>query len=235
MKKTLRKNFTKKNIRYHSRKNKINKLSGGSGSRVIAPKPIILSDYTDFVANINTDLKFFLIEFIKNETIQSLMINNIDESQAQIFAEELNKKPNLTTLYINYTQTNAFYSEGAIAIAKALETNGTLTTLFIVGNRIGDIGAIAIAKALEINGTLTTLYISGNNINVEGANAIAKALETNTTLTMLNINSNNIGDAGAIEIAKALETNKTLSKLYTANNNIGNAGAIELVKALNLT
>ena len=55
-------------------------------------------------------------------------------------------------------------------------------------------GATAIAKALETNTTLSELNLDYNNIGDEGATAIAKALETNTTLSELNLGGNNIGD-----------------------------------------
>ena len=53
------------------------------------------------------------------------------------------------------------------------------------GNNIGDEGATAIAKALETNTTLSS-WIVYNKIGYEGATAIAKAMETNTTLSDLN-------------------------------------------------
>ena len=46
-----------------------------------------------------------------------------------------------------------------------------------VYNNIGDEGATAIAKALETNTTLSKLDLMYNNIGDEGATAIAKALE----------------------------------------------------------
>ena len=55
-------------------------------------------------------------------------------------------------------------------------------------NNIGDEGATAIAKALETNTTLSELDLYHNNIGDEGATAIAKALETNTTLSKLDLN-----------------------------------------------
>ena len=49
-----------------------------------------------------------------------------------------------------------------------------------MGNNIGDEAVIAIANALKTNTTLTTLnIIMGNNIGDEGAKAIAEALERN--------------------------------------------------------
>ena len=67
--------------------------------------------------------------------------------------------------------------------------------------------ASAIAKALETNTTLSKLDLYGNNIGGEGATAIAKALETNTTLSELYLGNNNIGDE-AETVLRNIETHK---------------------------
>ena len=66
--------------------------------------------------------------------------------------------------------------------------------LFILDNKIGDEGAKQISKSLETNKTLTNLYLGGtffihlgNNIGVEGAKQISKSLETNKTLIILGL------------------------------------------------
>ena len=116
-------------------------------------------------------------------------------------------------------------------------------------NNIGDNGATAIAKALETNTTLSDLDLRSNNIGENGATAIAKALKQILhyrrciliIITLVRMaqrqlqkhwkqilhyriciwSNNNIGDNGATAIAKALETNTTLSTLNLEYNNIG--------------
>ena len=48
-------------------------------------------------------------------------------------------------------------------------------------NNIGDQGAIAIAKALEVNASVTELFLHDNNIGDPGATAIAEALRVNAS------------------------------------------------------
>ena len=99
--------------------------------------------------------------------------------------------------------------EGAAALAGALKTNTTLTTLNLLENNIGHEGAAALAGALKTNAALTTLILSwNNNIGDEGAAALAGALKTNTALTTLGLEWNNIGDEGAAALAGALKTNR---------------------------
>jgi len=64
--------------------------------------------------------------------------------------------------------TTAFYdsigAEGAAALAEAVKSNSTLTTLSLAHNSFGAEGAAALAEALRSNFTLTTLYLGSNHI-----------------------------------------------------------------------
>ena len=68
-------------------------------------------------------------------------------------------------------------------------------------NNIGDTGAAALAKALESNSSLTSLDLHENNIEDTGA-ALVKALESNLSLTFLNLGSNQIGYTGVASFGK---------------------------------
>jgi len=77
-------------------------------------------------------------------------------------------------------------------------------------NHIGDQGAQFLAKALETNTTLTTLDLCNNHIGDQGAQFLAKALETNTTLTTLDLSCNQIRNRKMIvKINKKLKINHT--------------------------
>ncbi|KAL0226026.1 hypothetical protein P9112_013350 [Eukaryota sp. TZLM1-RC] len=131
-----------------------------------------------------------------------------------------------------YLPSNNITSEGASAIARALESNSTLTKLNLRDNKITSEGASALARALESNSTLTELSLEGNNITDEGASALARALERNSTLTTLDLWNNKITDEGASALARALESNSTLTTLYLCDNNITSEGASALARAL---
>ena len=81
------------------------------------------------------------------------------------------------------TNTNAIGNVGAIALAKFLETNESVTQVGLRSNAIGNEGAIAIAKALESNKSVTRIDLSkqkGGGIDEEGKAALdkVKALKT---------------------------------------------------------
>ncbi len=135
----------------------------------------------------------------------------------------------------------------AIALANALATNTTITTLNAATNNLGSNGV----KALAQSTTLATLDISNNCIRDEGALALArntslrtldvrgneiegdgaKALARNTTLTTLNISFNYIGSDGAWALAR----NTSLRTLDVSCNNIRDEGAQALARNATLT
>ncbi|KAF8991910.1 hypothetical protein BGZ52_013006, partial [Haplosporangium bisporale] len=58
-------------------------------------------------------------------------------------------------------------NNGAQALAEALKTNSTLTTLTLYSNWIKDDGAQALSEARKINSTLTTLNLDFNQTRSE--------------------------------------------------------------------
>ncbi|TMW54553.1 hypothetical protein DOY81_000347 [Sarcophaga bullata] len=64
----------------------------------------------------------------------------------------------------------------------ALGSNQSLQKLDISGNYMGDVGARLLAKALQINNKLRTIYLDKNNITLQGYADIVYALENNYTM-----------------------------------------------------
>ncbi|KAK3282843.1 hypothetical protein CYMTET_9439 [Cymbomonas tetramitiformis] len=139
---------------------------------------------------------------------------------------------------------------GALVLSKLLVFNGSLNTLNLHGNKIGDEGAKALPAALTpneegvFNGSLNALHLGDNDIGPEGAKALAGALTPNaeggfnTLLNTLNLRSNGIRDEGAKALTAALTPNEkgvfntSLNKLDLTYNEIGPAGAKALAVAL---
>ena len=137
-----------------------------------------------------------------------------------------------STLTHLYLVKSAIGESGAVALAKAMEKNSTLTELDLSFNEIGDSGAAALAKAMEQNSTLTHLALLNNKIGVPGATSLAQAVEKNSTLTKLYLSNNKIGDSGAAALAKAVERNSTLTELVLSYNTISDSGAVAVAKAM---
>ncbi|CAE7643758.1 NLRC3 [Symbiodinium necroappetens] len=117
------------------------------------------------------------------------------------------------------------------AIAEALKTNSTLTSINLEGNRIDEDGGKAIGEALKSNSTLASINLGFCNIG-EGAQAICEALKTNSTLTSINLERNHIGNEGGKAIGKALKTNSTLTSINLESNFIGGEGGKAIAEAL---
>ena len=63
----------------------------------------------------------------------------------------------------------------------------------------------ALARALGTNCTLTSVRLDGNALGTGGAEALAAALEQNMTLTEISLGNNNIGETGTLALAPLLE------------------------------
>jgi len=57
-----------------------------------------------------------------------------------------------------------FLSQGAACLARALRGNGSLKELDLRWNEVGDEGARAIRDSLDTNRSLTTVKLSGNKV-----------------------------------------------------------------------
>ena len=78
-------------------------------------------------------------------------------------------------------------------------------------NRLGAEGAAALAPALAANGSLTTVYLTGNKLGDEGWGAIFAAICGNkdSKIMAMDASSENIGPAGVKLIAEAFRTSVT--------------------------
>ena len=123
----------------------------------------------------------------------------------------------------------------AVELSEAIKSRGgTLRTINLGHNRIGDRGVAALAQAFEVL-NVTTLDLRHNDIGDVGAAALARAIESvNCTITKLWLGHNRIGNDGAIAIARAVGTlTSSLTKLtLNHNDGIGNPSALEFARVM---
>eukprot|EP00529_Nitzschia_sp_RCC80_P008674 CAMPEP_0113521028 /NCGR_PEP_ID=MMETSP0014_2-20120614/44419_1 /TAXON_ID=2857 /ORGANISM="Nitzschia sp." /LENGTH=1148 /DNA_ID=CAMNT_0000418955 /DNA_START=20 /DNA_END=3466 /DNA_ORIENTATION=- /assembly_acc=CAM_ASM_000159 len=93
-------------------------------------------------------------------------------------------KTNTTLKELNL-DGNFLHDEGVEQIGRAISVNKktALTKLFVGWNGVGDDGARAIAKMIERNGTLEVLGLSENDITNTGARSLLSSLSINTSVT----------------------------------------------------
>ena len=158
----------------------------------------------------------------------TLMSVNADDTCMAIISSSLIKPGRRVSF-------NHIGDEGAKALAAALNTNQSLTTLTLFYNDIGPDGAVALAKALHKNMCLQELHVSGNKIGNEGAEGLARALCSNESLRILNINRTGISVDGASALAETLRGNKGLRTLFVSKQELGGKGVKVLQEVCNHT
>ncbi|KAL0206735.1 hypothetical protein P9112_012446 [Eukaryota sp. TZLM1-RC] len=197
------------------------------------------TDRNKILSKINSVVDWDSLEEAVKNTVEDLLAGSI--SSVNLAANNIGKNGAFAlacalesnqTLSILYLRNNHIGKEGACALARALEVNQTLSSLNLAANNICKEGACALARALEVNQTLSSLNLAANNICKEGACALARALEVNQTLSILDLRSNNIGKEGACGLARALESNAALSSLNLVDNNIGIMAKFKLKKVV---
>ena len=128
--------------------------------------------------------------------------------------------------------------KGAEALATALLTNRSLTTLRLTGNGIGDKGIAALCKVLGQNAMVRALFASANGVTKRGAKKVALALAAAdrstpvSALTQLDLSHNEIGPDGCTSIAQAVRFNSTVRDLNLEFCGTGTKGAVAFAEAL---
>jgi len=124
---------------------------------------------------------------------------------------------------------NNISGDGTAELAEALRSNHTLVSLSLTGNPVGDDGAVHLAHALTENTCLRELHLADVGISDRGGQHLAMALEANTALVSLHLNKNRCGNPSAEYFATALAINRSLQELWLLNNDITQVGAKQLM------
>ncbi|XP_032869388.1 ran GTPase-activating protein 1 [Amblyraja radiata] len=105
--------------------------------------------------------------------------------------------------------------------------------VFIAGrNRLENEGAIALAGAFKSIGTLEEVHMTQNGINHQGITALAKAFTENPNLRVINLNDNTFAEEGAIAMAETLKTLQNIEVLNFGDCLVRSKGAIAIAEAV---
>jgi len=129
----------------------------------------------------------------------------------------------------------------AAQLASALVDNGSLTSLELGGNPLGDDGVSVLARALAGARALATLGLDGTGLSDSGGFKIAALVASELPpLTVLKLQHNALSDRFAAELARVLRQAASagaprsvvpLQQLCLQRNSISNAGAAVLLEA----
>ena len=114
----------------------------------------------------------------------------------------------LSSLKILNLQGNDIDDVKVVQISKGLETNKSLTHLYLCNNAIGDSGVTALAYSLAKNTTLRVLGLTDNRFGTRGVQAFVECLTENKTLQSLDLDSNDASDDLVSAVKKVLRARR---------------------------
>ena len=113
-----------------------------------------------------------------------------------------------------YLESNGITSDGAVAVAVALQAGGALSMLGLGWNSLNDQGAEAIAAALPNISGLRWLFLDNNGIADAGARAVAAKLPECPALDFLDMSGNAFGEEAKEALRKACKEHKPEIELH---------------------
>ncbi len=120
----------------------------------------------------------------------------------------------------------------AKSLAKVLTENGTVESLDLSYNKLGNDGIFYISSSLKVNSTLQKLNLMNCSLSAEDINVLVESMLSNTSLWCLDLCYNPISDAGAAHIADFLKHNTRLTEVRLGGCGITGKGAQSLAAAL---
>ncbi|XP_060705263.1 ran GTPase-activating protein 1b isoform X2 [Hemiscyllium ocellatum] len=105
--------------------------------------------------------------------------------------------------------------------------------VFIAGrNRLENEGAIALADAFKSIGTLEEVHMTQNGINHPGITALAKAFTENQHLRVINLNDNTFTEKGAVAMAETLKSLHNIEVINFGDCLVRSEGAVAIAEAV---
>jgi hypothetical protein len=162
------------------------------------------------------DIEIIVKQIIIEKQCRELFLreSGITSQGAMAIAEGLHGNKTLERLFIS---SNTIGDNGAKALAQSLSGNNNLKLreLCLGNNNITDEGVEYLANMLESNKTLTHLYLHSNSITDHGLKRLAEVItNTNKTLQVLALEWNTFSSDSSGEIlAQMLNKNQSLTAL----------------------
>ena len=116
-----------------------------------------------------------------------------------------------------------------------LQTNGTLKSLKIAGNKIDKKGGMALAESLQINSTLEILDCGDCDLEVDSLIALATVLLANTSVKSLCVDRpliRSVQEEPLVHYGEMLRVNMTLEDLSMEKCEIRDFGTARLCEAV---
>ena len=121
----------------------------------------------------------------------------------------------------HHQPSRGFHHSSLKELARQLQTNTSLTELYLSNTTLTPKSAVALAAALSANSTLQVLDLSSNRFGDEGGVAIAQALsQPGCQLRHLDLTATRISAITAVALGQALRVNRSLETLHLGENRL---------------
>jgi len=128
---------------------------------------------------VSTDARLVKLALLQNASLSVLKLgyNNLSDAGVITLVPGISKHRALASLDLGFNNVG---DEGCKALAKSM-TNGTLQTLYLSGNLIGEDGALALADIIRRGCRLRRLHLTGNRLGPDGVKALTEAISEDET------------------------------------------------------
>ena len=147
----------------------------------------------------------------------SLSDISISEEAANEIGKVTFNNDNLEKLWLN---NNNLRDVGVIKVSLQLKQLSNLRLLRLDYNYISEEAAESIARVINSNLFLESIFIGNNNFRSKGVIRVAKALRGLLHLKQIGLNNNGITEDAASDIAEAVNNNNKLENLWLNNNDL---------------
>mmetsp|Transcript_613 Transcript_613/g.868 ORF Transcript_613/g.868 Transcript_613/m.868 type:complete len:910 (+) Transcript_613:96-2825(+) len=128
---------------------------------------------------VSTDARLVKLALLQNASLSVLKLgyNNLSDAGVITLVPGISKHRALASLDLGFNNVG---DEGCKALANSM-ANGTLQTLYLSGNIIGEDGALALADIIRRGCRLRRLHLTGNRLGPDGVKALTEAISEDET------------------------------------------------------
>mmetsp|Transcript_27082 Transcript_27082/g.76128 ORF Transcript_27082/g.76128 Transcript_27082/m.76128 type:complete len:381 (-) Transcript_27082:112-1254(-) len=172
---------------------------------------------------------------ISNEGLAAITAALAGESEPGVRGGRRGAKLSLLRLEDNGLGFDGTGPQACAALSNALVACGTLESLFLGNNRLGDgitdEGMRVLSAGIAMSSGLNPLDLGGNQLGPQGLRSLLTGLRAQQGITALEVSRCDLGDVGAEALALELQASATLRFVSAADNNICLAGGRALADA----
>lgn len=152
----------------------------------------------------------------------------VGPSWIQSLMDSIKNNPYVTHFLLGNNIVNLEGAEAISKFISDPDTVPKIKTWYIAGNRIDFRGLDLIAKSLETDTNVDSLWLKRNPLGIEGGKILNRLLLRNTSIRILDLHNTGLFDQGVDDLMHGLEQNTTLRSLYLDANGLTVASGLIL-------